>query len=362
MLESKHLISSTLSLDSLFIAGTDNTFSVYFHDQYGYVSIANGSVYSQTILAYPYPSDLLDHSLEQFSRISSSVNVNFEIVDTSYDADIAIYYDSEIVLENSNGDDLGLTVFYNHYASGRKWIEIYLNSSYLQYQSFDLKAYVFNHELLHALGFEHTFDDSDDDFYLSTNPHLSSTPEETSMSYRPPLSGIYPSDFSSADYLALQDIWGSITPSPLSDNKISVFRLFSPALNKHLFSSNTYEIDLLTGLDGNHDFINEGVAYMVSESAPDALFRFYNTNSGSHFYSASTTERDFLISNPSDGFLYEGVAYHVFLDNSDLSLQPVIRYFDPFSSSHFFTSSSEEQDILSISHPHLINEGIAWYV
>ena len=109
------------------------------------------------------------------------------------------------------------------------------------------------------------------------------------MSYRPPLSGIYPSDFPLTTSLR---IFGTITPSSLSDNKISVYRLFSSSLNKHLFSSNTYEIDLLTGLDGNHDFINE-VLHIWSQNCPDELFRFYNTNSGSHFYSASTTERDF---------------------------------------------------------------------
>lgn len=361
MLESKHLISPSLSLDSQLIAGTDNTFSVYFHDYYGYVRIANGSAFSQTILAYPYPPELLEHSLQQFLKISSLVDVNFQLTDTSQNADISIYYDSEIVLDNSHGDNLGLTVFYDNYASGRKWIEIYLNSGSLQDKPFDLQVYVFNHELLHALGFEHTFDDSDEDFYLSTNPLSSSTPEETSMSYRSPISGIYPSDFSPADYLALQDIWG-MNPSDPNDNQITVYRLFSPSLNIHLFSSNSSEIDLLTGLDSNQSFINEGIAYTISESAPDQLFRFYNINSNSHFYSANVIERDLLISNSSEGFIYEGVAFNIYLDKTNSSLQPVTRYFNPISSTHFFTSSPEEQQILAISHPHLINEGIAWYV
>ena len=52
---------------------------------------------------------------------------------------------------------------------GRRSIEIFLNGPELTNSSFDLQAYVVNHEILHALGFEHTFDDSDGDYYLSTD-------------------------------------------------------------------------------------------------------------------------------------------------------------------------------------------------
>ena len=58
----------------------------------------------------------------------------------------------------------------------------------------DLEAYVLI-ELLHVLGLEHTFDDSDGDFYLSTDPQLSASPEQTTMSYRFPESGVYPKIF-----------------------------------------------------------------------------------------------------------------------------------------------------------------------
>ena len=66
----------------------------------------------------------------------------------------------------------------------------------------NLMLYVFNHELLHALGFEHTFDSTDGDFYLSTDPMLGATPHETVMSYRPPEGGSYPSDLSFSDYVS----------------------------------------------------------------------------------------------------------------------------------------------------------------
>ena len=110
-----HLISNVNSLESLLIAGDDHAFSVYFHDGYGNVDIATGTSLSQTIFTYPYPSDLLEHSLQQFIKISDSVNVQFEVVNSADHADISFYYDSEIVLDHSHDHNLGLTIFFSDY-------------------------------------------------------------------------------------------------------------------------------------------------------------------------------------------------------------------------------------------------------
>ena len=173
--------------------------------------------------------------------------------------------------------------------------------------------YVFNHELL-ALGLEHTFDDSDGDFYISTDPYLSATPEETVMSYRPPSLGVYPSDLSASDYNALVHIWGANEDTLLSTTSVQpVYRLYNLASGKHLFTTNQTEIDILTGNTAESLFINEGIAYTVSEGAHQDLYRFYNLSSNRHFYSKMTS-RDQLISDPQSGFIYEGIAFQVFTD------------------------------------------------
>ena len=55
-------------------------------------------------------------------------------------------------------------MFNNSFSPRRQWIEIFLHGTSLNSSSTDLQYYVFNHELLHALGLEHTFDDTDGDF------------------------------------------------------------------------------------------------------------------------------------------------------------------------------------------------------
>ena len=210
---------------------------------------------------------------------------------------------------------------------------------------------------MHALGLEHTFDDSDGDFYLSTDPQLSATPSETVMSYRPPADGVYPSDLRTADYSALVDIWGSASSLSSTPSQI-IYRLFDHINQKHLYSSNLTEIDLLTGAFSDNRFLNEGIAYAVSPGADTDLYRFYNYQSDSHFYTANPYEKDLLLIIlrrnifSKVAFLFfqpvysvEIARYTLFYPDTNLPFIQLIlknkRYFPP---------------------TFLINEGVAWYV
>ena len=357
MLSSEVLISPILSLDALINAGPDKIFNVYIHRSAGVVAVASGSLFPQLITTLTPTATLLAHATQQFHKISQQVNVQFVEVSDQLDADIAFFFDTEIELNDSDVSTvtLGLALPNRDFSTVRQWVEIFFNGSELNQSSADLEAYVFNHELLHALGLEHTFDDSDGDFYLSTDPQLSATPEETVMSYRPPASGIYPTDLTLSDYNALIDIWG------LTVN-ISVYRLYQQSTGRHVYSSNQQEIDILTGF-AQSDFLNEGIAYVVPGNASQDLHRFYKPSTGSHFYSASNIERDALIASPESGYLYEGVAYKVFAPlDAPIGSTAVTRFYDPLQAMHFYTANEHEIAILLTTQPTWIQEGIAWYV
>lgn len=140
---------------------------------------------------------------------------------------------------------------------------------------------------------------------------------------------------------------------------ISVFRLFNPTTGKHLFSSATSEIDILTGAQG---WLNEGRVYTSPASGDTWLYRFYVANEGRHFYTANTSERDQILSDPRlSSFQYEGVVHQVASTNtSNSTLLPVIRYLNVQTGSHLFSTSPLEQSELSRS-AFWTNEGIAWF-
>ena len=141
--------------------------------------------------------------------------------------------------------------------------------------------------------------------------------------------------------------------------EIFVYRLYNSMQNKHLFSSNQYEIDLLTGSGWN----NEGVIYYAPEDATADVFRFYNPSENRHFYTALKSERDGIIANQDvfSDWEYEGAAFSAYSTGDFPSdAIAIVRYFNKESGNHVYSTSTYEQGLLD-SDRNWLNEGIAWY-
>jgi cyclophilin family peptidyl-prolyl cis-trans isomerase len=137
----------------------------------------------------------------------------------------------------------------------------------------------------------------------------------------------------------------------------AVYRLFNPETSTHLYSTNAFEVNLITSAYG---WINEGAAYIAPGDGDQSLYRFYVPSEGRHFYTANETERDIIIAN-NDLFNYEGEAYDVFSSaNAPAGALAVVRYFNSETNAHVWSTSLEEQSILDQSST-WTNEGIAWY-
>ena len=65
------------------------------------------------------------------------------------------------------------------------------------------------------------------------------------------------------------------------------------------------------------------------------MFRMYDPNSGEHFYTGSTVERDFLV---SAGWHYEGVGF-----NFPVEGKPVYRLYEPTYGEHLYTMDEAEK-------------------
>jgi parallel beta-helix repeat protein len=112
-------------------------------------------------------------------------------------------------------------------------------------------------------------------------------------------------------------------------------------------------------------YLYEGVAYYVfippNQTGRVPVFRFGSPR-GLHFYTASEEERDAVIENYEGVWTYEGIAYYVYTAPGT-GRTPVYRFRDESLGIHFYTASEEEKDNTIENYPERwIFEGVAYYV
>ncbi|AOW12382.1 hypothetical protein LPB72_08020 [Hydrogenophaga crassostreae] len=88
------------------------------------------------------------------------------------------------------------------------------------------------------------------------------------------------------------------------------------------------------------------------------VFRFYNINNGSHFFSANVTERD-TVRNTVPSLVHEGPAFSV-APAAGSGLSPVHRFLNRSTGVHFYTINEAELAAV-MNLPTFNYEGIAWY-
>lgn len=94
------------------------------------------------------------------------------------------------------------------------------------------------------------------------------------------------------------------------------------------------------------NYINEESVSEGPDNDASNIHRFYNAQSGVHFYTPSDEEKENIMNNPDWGYQYEGVAYQA-LANDGVEL---FRFYNSARQYHFLTKSPEEaQAIISSS-------------
>lgn len=140
----------------------------------------------------------------------------------------------------------------------------------------------------------------------------------------------------------------------------AVFRFFDRQTGTQFLTTSLAE--RATILASRPDLSSEGVGFGALQSGdPSAapVFRFFDMASGTHFYTSSTAERDQAQATRAD-LKYEGVAFDEYA-----SAQPgtvaVYRFFDSNQGTHFYTSSEGERASILTTRADLVPEGIAFY-
>ena len=141
-----------------------------------------------------------------------------------------------------------------------------------------------------------------------------------------------------------------------SFSSVPMYRLYNPNSGEHFYTASSSERDDVIAAGWNY----EGIGWTAPSASKTPVYRLYSGSD--HHYTTSTSERDSLISS---GWSYEGVSWYSCPGDGAV---PLYRQFNPNvdpsapignSGSHNYTTSIDEND-------HLVSEGwkaegVAWY-
>lgn len=91
------------------------------------------------------------------------------------------------------------------------------------------------------------------------------------------------------------------------------------------------------------------------------VYRFYLKQRGGHFYTASAAERDAVIAQLSDSYQYEGPAFHAY-GSANAFTKPVYRFYNSQTGYHMYTADEQERSHIAANLPTFRFEGVAYYV
>ena len=157
--------------------------------------------------------------------------------------------------------------------------------------------------------------------------------------------------------------WTTISTASLAGSEEAIYRFFNTGDGTHFFTASAAEAANI--VTTRPDLVSEGIGlkgYDTAGASPssEAVFRFFDKMDGTHFYTASTNERDALVTTRSSEMAYEGTAFYedALPQAGDTA---VYRFFDTAHGTHLFTQNASEKASILATRPDLVSEGIAFY-
>lgn len=120
------------------------------------------------------------------------------------------------------------------------------------------------------------------------------------------------------------------------------------------------QAELLRAAQGSQAGLDAGK--VLAKAATGSLitsYRFYNTQTGAHFYTTNEAEKQ-NVQNTLPQFQYEGPAFYA-AGAAAVGLSPVYRFYNRQTGVHFYTISEDEKSLVQASLPQFAYEGIAYY-
>ena len=159
---------------------------------------------------------------------------------------------------------------------------------------------------------------------------------------------------------------GSSPPAPdtitLSGGKVAVLRFFDNVSGTQFLTGSTSEANSLIATRPDLTYEGLGMAGIApGASDPNAVpvYRFFDTTNGTHFFTASQSEKDSIAATRPDLVFEQASFYeHSTQQPGDVA---VYRFFETHDGTHFFTESASERAAILATRPDMTDEGVAYY-
>jgi hypothetical protein len=147
----------------------------------------------------------------------------------------------------------------------------------------------------------------------------------------------------------------------LQQGNKGVSRFYNTASGTHFYTISASEANYIKATFSSFSF--EGLPFKASTvtgSGLSPVYRFYNLSLGVHFYTISASERAFVIANLPQ-MRDEGVAWYANTVSAAGTI-PLYRFYNRDKGVHFYTVSASERASVIANLPQMNDEGIAYYV
>ncbi len=140
----------------------------------------------------------------------------------------------------------------------------------------------------------------------------------------------------------------------------AIYRFFDTLSGTHFYTASELERDNVQNTLPQYRYEGPSFAAPVPNSETSSVHRFFNTQTGTHFFTISELERNQVLRDLPQ-YNYEGVAYSAYMQ-SEVGTTPLYRFFNTQTGTHFYTPSDLERDVVIDTLPQYNYEGIGYYV
>ncbi|MDP3227941.1 MAG: serine protease [Acidovorax sp.] len=159
---------------------------------------------------------------------------------------------------------------------------------------------------------------------------------------------------------ALKTWLASSGTSPQPSARTAIYRFFNVQTGAHFFTASAAERDFVIQTYPQFQYENIAFyAYGQPTAGQSTVFRFFNKSNGAHFYTINQVESDFVRAN-YPVFNYEGPIWYA-QASAAAGTTPIYRFYKPSTGTHFYTVSAAERDFVIANYRDFQYENIAYY-